>query len=212
MAPELVEQIFEPFFTTKEPGRGTGLGLSTVYGIVKQSGGHIDVQSEPGRGSTFKIFLPRMDDWQPEVEVKSPIPESKRGTEEILLLEDEDQVRKLVAIVLRQHGYTVREACRGKEAIELLQCNDVNPALLLTDMVMPGINGLQVAERAMACCPDIRVLFMSGYTEHATLDHRTMHDGANFIQKPFTGEALARKARQVLDAGRDAATITGPTR
>jgi len=212
MAPDLVEQIFEPFFTTKEPGRGTGLGLSTVYGIVKQSGGHVDVQSEPGRGSTFKIFLPRTDDWQPEVEMKSPIPKSNRGSEEILLLEDEDQVRKLVAIVLRQHGYTVREACRGSEAIEILKRADFNPSLLLTDMVMPGINGLQVAERATACCPDIRVLFMSGYTEHATLDHRTLHDGANFIQKPFTGEELARKARQVLDAGRDAAVLAGPIR
>jgi signal transduction histidine kinase/ActR/RegA family two-component response regulator len=204
MAQDLVEQIFEPFFTTKESGRGTGLGLSTVYGIVKQSGGHIDVQSEPGRGSSFKIFLPRMDEWQPEVEVNSAIPDSNRGTEEILLLEDEDQVRKVVAVLLRQHGYTVREACRGKEAIELLQRADVHPALLLTDMVMPGINGLQVAERATACRPDIRVLFMSGYTEHATLDHHTLRDASNFIQKPFTGEALARKTRQVLDAGRDA--------
>jgi signal transduction histidine kinase/ActR/RegA family two-component response regulator len=210
MAQDLLEQIFEPFFTTKAPGRGTGLGLSTVYGIVKQSGGHIDVQSRPGRGTTFKIFLPRLDDQQPQAEVESPIPETNRGTEEILLLEDEDQVRKLVAIVLRQHGYTVREACRGSEAIELLQRDDVNPALLLTDMVMPGISGLQVAERAAACRPNIRVLFMSGYTEHATLDHHALHEAANFIQKPFSGEALARKARQVLDSGREGGARPGP--
>jgi signal transduction histidine kinase/ActR/RegA family two-component response regulator len=208
MTRELQEHIFEPFFTTKEPGRGTGLGLSTVYGIVKQSDGHITVESEPGRGTTFKISLPRMDNRQAEVELRASNPASIHGTEEILLVEDEDQVRKVTARVLRQHGYSVREACGGREAIVLLQDSDVNPALLLTDMVMPGISGPQVAEQAAAYRPGIRVLFMSGYTEHAVIDQLPRHEAANFIQKPFTGEALARKARQVLDARRGGGVIT----
>ena len=207
MTKELQEQIFEPFFTTKEPERGTGLGLSTVYGIVKQSGGHITVESAPGSGATFKISLPRMDDGLAEAEMSRLIPATTRGNEEILLIEDEDQVRKIAARVLRQHGYTVREARSGSEGIALLQRSDVNPALLLTDMVMLGISGLQVAEQAAVYRPGIRTLFMSGYTEHAVIDQLPLHETANFIQKPFTGEALARKARQVLDAGREAGTL-----
>ena len=209
MTKELQEQIFEPFFTTKEPERGTGLGLSTVYGIVKQSGGHITVESAPGSGATFKISLPRMDDGLAEAEMSRLIPATTRGNEEILLIEDEDQVRKIAARVLRQHGYTVREARSGSEGIALLQRSDVNPALLLTDMVMLGISGLQVAEQAAVYRPGIRTLFMSGYTEHAVIDQLPLHETANFIQKPFTGEALARKARQVLDAGREAGTLQG---
>jgi signal transduction histidine kinase/ActR/RegA family two-component response regulator len=208
MTRELQEHIFEPFFTTKEPGRGTGLGLSTVYGIIKQSGGHITVESELGRGTTFKISLPRVDNRQAEIELRSSDPTSIRGTEEILLVEDEDQVRKVTARVLRQHGYSVQEACSGREALNLLQGSGMNPVLLLTDMVMPGISGLQLAEQAAVCRPGIRVLFMSGYTEHAIIDQLPLHEAANFIQKPFTGEALARKARQVLDANRDDREIT----
>ncbi len=207
MTREVQAKMFEPFFTTKEPGRGTGLGLSTVYGIVKQSGGHITVQSEPGEGTTFSIILPSVDE-EPTVDgLVRAKPESSRGNEEVLLVEDEDQVRQLATRVLQQRGYTVRGNRRGREAIELLRTSDANPAILLTDVVMPEMNGFQVAEQVTSLRPGIRVLFMSGYTDHAVVDRRALCD-ANFIGKPFTAEDLARKVRQVLDVGPDARAHT----
>ena len=200
MDQETQARIFEPFFTTKEVGKGTGLGLSTVYGIVKQSGGNIWVYSEPGFGTVFKVYLPRIDDAtansiaMQEQELNLP-----RGTETILLVEDEDVVRGLTRKILMQAGYNVLDARGGDEAIRLCATHAGPIDLLLTDVVMPEVSGKEVADRLLELRPTIRVLFMSGYTDEAIVQHGVLDANVKFIQKPFTWIALTKKVREVLN-------------
>jgi PAS domain S-box-containing protein len=200
MAPEVRERIFEPFFTTKEKGKGTGLGLSTVYGIVKQSGGNINVYSEPGLGTTFKIYLPRVEEEEDPLQWKNLDISLSTGNETILLTEDEQSVRELAARILRDRGYQIYEAPDGREALAIVQGHPERKFhLLLTDVVMPGMSGKELADRLKLSIPDIKVLFISGYTDNAIVHHGVLDKGVNFIQKPFTPDSLARKIREVLD-------------
>jgi|GEM_PF-222448 len=194
------ERIFEPFFTTKEKGKGTGLGLSTVYGIVKQSGGNIYVYTEPGLGTTFKIYLPRVEEEENHLQRKDLDISVSRGNETILLVEDEQSVRELAARILRDRGYQVYEAHDGNNALNMVQSHPERKFhLLLTDVVMPGMSGKELADRLKLTMPDLKVLFISGYTDNAIVHHGVLDKGVNFIQKPFTPESLARKLREVLD-------------
>jgi nitrogen-specific signal transduction histidine kinase len=193
------ERIFEPFFTTKEKDKGTGLGLSTVYGIVKQSGAHIAVYSEVDHGTTFKIYLPEHDAPETTETAAAPIG-SWGGSETVLLVEDEDAVRGLARQILEQEGYSVLEASRGEEAIRLCAAYEQPIELLLTDVVMPETSGKEVADRLRTMRPEIKVLFMSGYTDEAIVHHGVLDAKVQFIQKPFTPVALAKKVREVIDS------------
>ena len=200
MDAETLKHIFEPFYTTKHHAEGTGLGLSTVYGSVKQSGGNIWVYSEVGRGTTFKIYLPQVNE-----EVDTPKTEAAStavagGTETVLLAEDDKLVRKFVRSILQKSGYTVLEAHHGSEALRVALKHPGPIHLLLTDMVMPLMDGKLLAERTLALRPGIRVLFMSGYSENAVVHHGVLESGTTFLEKPFTVETLARKVREALDA------------
>jgi len=191
--------VFEPFFTTKGPGKGTGLGLSTAYGIVKQSGGYIWVYSEPGRGTSFRIYLPRVDS-----NVESLLPAASKqgvpgGTETVLLVEDDQQLRKLAHGYLERIGYRVLVAVNGEEAMVLSEAHEGTIHLLLTDMVMPGKTGRQLADQLILTRPAIRILFMSGYTDRAILEQGIVGRGIRYLQKPFTPAALARLVRELLD-------------
>jgi PAS domain S-box-containing protein len=194
-------EIFEPFFTTKPLGKGTGLGLSTVYGIVKQSGGYIWVYSEPGAGSSFKIYLPRIEGEPLSMKIRRANAIDPRGDETILIVEDEDAVRRAVARVLTGLGYDVLEAADGREALAICEQRRGDIHVMVTDIVMPQLNGRELADRAAACQPDMRVLYMSGYTDSAIVHHGRLEAGMAFLQKPFTPDVLARKVRQMLDAG-----------
>ncbi|MGZ7081438.1 MAG: ATP-binding protein, partial [Thermoanaerobaculia bacterium] len=198
MDAQVKSRCFEPFFTTKERGRGTGLGLSTVYGIVKQSGGYICVDSEPGRGSCFKVYLPRVD---AEVEPSTARPEEanlrSRG-ERILLVEDDAMVRAAVDRVLKKHGYAVDVADSPGQAIQRFQDQPHAYDLVLTDVILPLANGREVADALLQLNPRLKVLFMSGFSDHAIVQQGVLDPGVNFIQKPFTPVALARKLRAVL--------------
>ena len=195
---ETRRRIFEPFFTTKERGKGTGLGLSTVYGIVKQSGGHIWVYSEPGHGTTFKVYLPRAD--AATDTAGAPLPEGAlQGSETILLVEDETEVRDLVRRALVRFGYTVLEAVGAAEAQDLCARHGGAIQLLLTDVVLPGLGGAELAAQITGRRPDCRVLYMSGYTDDAIAHQGVLAPGTWFIEKPFTPQALARKVREVLE-------------
>jgi len=198
MTPEVQTKIFEPFFTTKGLGKGTGLGLATVYGIVKQSGGHIGVVSHVGDGTTFRIYLPQVEKAS-ESNRPSGIPLPPQGTETVLLVEDEDGVRTLTRHVLGGCGYTVLEAANGDEAMRVAARHDGLIHLLISDVVMPGAGGRIVAERMAARYPAIRVLFVSGYMDDAIIRHGILREGVHFLQKPFSPAALAFKVREVLD-------------
>jgi len=199
MPPEIRDRIFEPFFTTKEKGKGTGLGLSTVYGIVKQSSGNIWVYSEPEKGTTFKIYLPRVDEPFEELKEKLVKKELPRGNETILIVEDEEDVLKLAGRILSRQGYHVLEASSGEEALRICKKKKEPFHLLLTDVVMPQMSGRQLEEQLSRVCQDFKVLYMSGYTDNAITHHGVLEKGMNYIQKPFTVDGLIRKVREVLD-------------
>lgn len=191
--------IFEPFFTTKEQGRGTGLGLATVYGIVKQAGGHIWLYSEPGVGTTFKIYLPRTSETPVTTETMSALPNALDGAETLLLVEDEAAVRELTAQTLKRYGYTVLEAANGEEALQLVKGREADVALLVTDIVMPKVDGRELAVRLQKENPALKILYTSGYTENAILHHGILEPGIAFLAKPFTLTQLMRKIREVFD-------------
>ena len=199
MTPEVKERIFEPFFTTKEKGKGTGLGLSTVYGIVKQSGGNIWVYSEPGKGTAFKIYLPRVDEPLEELKSEVEVKEIPRGSETILIVEDEEEVRKVAVRMLEKQGYTVLEARQEEEALLCCEQRKEPIHLILTDVVMPQMSGPQLIDRSRQVRQDFKVLYMSGYADNAIVRNGILEEGVNYIQKPFSMEGLARKVREVLD-------------
>ena len=191
-------RIFEPFFTTKEVGKGTGLGLSTVFGIVQQSGGSVWVYSEPGAGTTFKVYFPRVE---ADLEVTRPassIPATLRGSETILLVEDQEQVRAVAAGILQRNGYRVIVAQNAGDALLLAEKHRGDIHLLLTDVVMPQISGAELARRIALIRPELKVLFMSGYTDDSIVRHGVLDSRMAFLQKPFTPESLTRKLREVL--------------
>jgi signal transduction histidine kinase/ActR/RegA family two-component response regulator len=198
-------RIFEPFFTTKPFGEGTGLGLATVHGIVNQSGGTIWVYSEPGRGTTFKIYLPRVTDTAAVEPSASPADETPRGSETVLLVEDQGDVRDYACDVLEAQGYTVLLAKDGADALAVAGAHAGRIHLLLTDVVMPGMSGRELAEGLTRVRPDVAVLYMSGYPDRAVVDHGILGPGVTFLQKPVATETLARKVREVMDAHRPAA-------
>ena len=199
MSEEVQRHLFEPFFTTKAPGAGTGLGLATVFGVVKQSGGSIYVYSEEGRGTTFKIYLPAAVRRR-RAAAGAPTARPSVGTETVMLVEDDESVRNLVRTMLETKGYRVLAAAGADEAERLCTENNCPVDLLLTDVVMPEVNGRVLAERLSERSPSLRILFMSGYSDEAVYRHGEISPNASFIEKPFTDRTLARKVREVLDA------------
>jgi len=199
MTPEVQERIYEPFFTTKGVGKGTGLGLATVYGIVKQSGGGIFVYSEPDHGTSFKIYIPRVVPQNAPHRLIESSPRLALGTETILLVEDEEQVRALSRQVLESCGYRVIEATDGFSALDLLEMSRMNVDLLITDLTMPRMGGRELAEKLRKLLPELPILFSSGYTDEAVVRHGLLETNVHFIQKPFSLNDLARKVRDVLD-------------
>jgi len=199
MTPEIQARIFEPFFTTKGPGKGTGLGLATVYGIVKQSGGIVNLYSEVGLGTTFKIYLPAVD------EPISPLPLDQRSTrvmggiETVLLVEDEDAVSAIALLGSQTQGYKVLHAESGKKALAIIEKYPGRVDLLVTDVVMPGMSGRELAETLTVRHPGLKVLYVSGYTDDAVIRHGILQMDVAFLQKPYTPLTLARKTREVLD-------------
>jgi len=200
--PEIQAQIFEPFFTTKERDKGTGLGLATVYGVVKQSGGYIAVDSEKGKGASFSVYLLRVENAVTAPDLSNDAPVSVRGSETILLVEDEESLRKLADMFLRDSGYHVLTAADGAQALQVARQYAGPIHLLLTDVVMPGINGRVLAERLAPSQPGMRILYVSGYTDSFIAGHGVLEAGAHLLHKPFTEESLTRKVRELLDANR----------
>jgi nitrogen-specific signal transduction histidine kinase/CheY-like chemotaxis protein len=197
---EILAHIFEPFFTTKEVGKGTGLGLATVYGIVKQSGGYIWVDSEPGQGASFQIFLPQVSEPAAIITPGAPVAEARGGPETILLVEDSEPLRKLTRVFLESHGFQVLVAQDGEEALQVEARHAGKIDLLLTDIVMPGMNGRVLAERLLSKRPGTRVQYISGYADNFIALQGAFEQGMVLLHKPFTEEALLRKVREVLDA------------
>jgi len=203
MDKQTLSRIFEPFFTTKEQGKGTGLGLSTVYGIVKQSGGQVGVYSEPGKGTTFKVYLTRIEGAADHSAQRVLSSDSPKGTETILMVEDDPSVRKLARTILDNNGYNVLEAEGGDAALRLSKQHERPIELMLTDVVMPGTSGRELAQSVAISRPEMKVLYMSGYTDDAIVHHGILDADTPFIQKPFTPDSLLRKVRDVLDKVRD---------
>lgn len=198
MDQEILSHIFEPFFTTREPGKRLGLGLSTVYGIAQQSGGYISVHSEVGKGTTFKIYLPRVDETSDKKIRQLTYAESFAGSETILLVEDEDAVRKLALHILRTSGYTVLEAANAREALSIAEQYKSTIHLLITDMVMPRMGGRELSQHLLALRPDIKVIYMSGYTDNSVIHDLTLESGTRFIHKPFSPAILLQNVRALL--------------
>jgi len=199
MSAETQARIFEPFYTTKDVGKGTGLGLSMVYGIVKQSGGFIWVYSEPNRGTTFKIYFPRIDQPAELLPAEKHVDKVQRGTETILLVEDDEQLRQLSSSVLAHCGYNVLVASTPEEGLAVCKANSKDIGLLVTDVVMPRMNGRQLAEQILKLHPAMKVLYISGYTNNAIVHYGVLDPGLWFLPKPFTLSALVAKVREVLD-------------
>jgi signal transduction histidine kinase len=199
MDEQTMARIFEPFFTTKPAGKGTGLGLATVYGIINQSGGHITVESEPGRGTTFRVYLPQAAVPAPQPVPASRVPVAAQGSETVLLVEDEEAVRKLARTVLESNHYIVLEAGDGSEALQVSGGWRDPIHLLLTDVFMPKMSGPQLADRLVPLRPGVKILFMTGYTDDSAVRRRILEPGNHFLQKPFTPRELARKVREILD-------------
>jgi len=200
MDEETQNHIFEPFYTTKEKGKGTGLGLSTVYGIVKQSNGNIWVYSEPGKGTTFKIYLPQVPEEAEQKKIRKVPAQVLQGTETILIAEDDDIVRGLISSVLKSYGYTVLEAKNGKEALSLIEKPPARPIdLLITDVVMPGMSGRMLVDKITQHHSDMKILYISGYTDNTIIHHGVLDEGVPFLQKPFTPHVLASKIREILE-------------
>jgi CheY-like chemotaxis protein len=217
MDEEVKSKIFEPFFTTKGPGKGTGLGLATVYGIIKQSGGTVAVDSSPGAGSTFRIYLPMADGEVEEARPKTvaPMHRTTRQAETILIVEDEEIVRLLVCQVLSDQGYEVLCAGHGGEALRLSAEHPGKIALLVTDVVMPQMGGLELARRLLAERPEMKVLYVSGYSESDMNEQGILASELEFLEKPFTPQAITRKVRELLNpaqAAREALRADGPER
>ncbi len=204
MSPEVLPRIFEPFFTTKEPGKGTGLGLATVYGIVKQHRGWIQVCSQPRQGATFQIFLPAIDASSVPDATKAPRTKPRGGTETILLVEDERSVRMITRALLEQYGYRVLEASNGVEALRIWEEHRGSVALLVTDLVMPaGVSGQQLAGRLKEHNPRLNVIFTSGYSAEIAGRQLQLRSGEDFLQKPFPPDELLELIRRGLDEGKD---------
>jgi two-component system NtrC family sensor kinase len=199
MATNVLTRAFEPFFTTKDAGQGTGLGLSQVYGFVKQTGGHVKIYSEVGEGTTVRIYLPRLLSGTPEEDAPPPIVPANSAGECILLVEDDDEVRSYIAETLRSANYRIIEAGNGEKALEAVNAHDGAIDLLLTDVVMPGMNGRRLAEEVKNRRPHLKVLFMTGYSRNAIVHHGRLDPGVELLQKPITGDQLAAKIRSVLD-------------
>jgi two-component system, cell cycle sensor histidine kinase and response regulator CckA len=199
MSAEVLAHIFEPFYTTKGPGKGTGLGLATCHGIVEQNHGHISVFSEEGLGSTFRIMLPVAGSDAPAPTEEGPVPTSVGGTEAILVVEDEDSVRRLAVLGLRAHGYSVVDARDGQAALQLAADPSLHFDIVVSDVVMPGIGGPELARKLESMRPGVPVILVSGHAEQSVLEDGPT-SGFSFLQKPFTPEALARRVRDVLDA------------
>jgi CheY-like chemotaxis protein len=200
MSEEVKARVFEPFFSTKAVGQGTGLGLATCYGILKQSDGHINVYSEPARGSTFKIYLPQVEQKTKTSFPRLKSPDLPRGTETILLAEDDPSLLEMSTTLLRRLGYTVLTAVNGVEALNLKHQRDIGHVdLLFTDVVMPHMSGKELSDRIRAIYPHTKILFTSAYTESAIVHQGMLNEGVILLQKPFTPSALAHKVREVLD-------------
>ncbi len=199
MSADVQSHIFEPFFTTKEKGKGTGLGLSTVYGIVNQHGGHLWLYSEPGHGTIFKIYLPAVDAPSDQRTFPPDTGEERRGTETVLLVEDQETVRKLVGSILTEYGYDVLPAPNAREAVRIANAHPTPIHLLLTDVIMPELNGKELAQQLAARHPHMHVIYMSGYTDDVIVHHGMLEPGTDFLQKPLTVHALTQKVRDVLD-------------
>jgi CheY-like chemotaxis protein len=209
MSSHVREHLFEPFFTTKPSGRGSGLGLATTYGVVTQAGGSIAVQSEPGRGTTFRIYLPRVELPSEELGRVSETEIFPRGSETVLLVEDDAVVRDVASRILVRIGYTVFPAANGGEALALAEKHASRIDLLLTDVIMPEMNGRQLAERLVQLHPETKVLFTSGYTDDVLAHHGVLNGALSFIAKPYSPSALATKVREVLDADARVRAQTG---
>ena len=201
MDSEIKRRVFEPFFTTKHAGKGTGLGLATVYGMVKQANGDVWVYSEVGKGSTFKLYFPRVETPAEDESGTGAAPPRSVGDETLLVVEDEESVRNLTVRMLKQLGYSVLVAASGIEAIEISGSFARRISLLVTDVVMPNMSGRQLADELKLTRPEMRVLYLSGYTEDAVIHHGVLDSGVEFLAKPFSREMLAKKVREILANG-----------
>jgi CheY-like chemotaxis protein len=200
MDKETQSHIFEPFFTTKEKGKGTGLGLSTIYGIIKQCNGYILIDSAPGHGTTFQVIFPRTSEKVTRESIQQVAYDTLKGEENVIVIEDDDAVRELTESFLLHYGYKVLTASSGEEALNICQSFKNNIQLAVVDVVMPGISGKQLSDEILKIYPEIKILFISGYTDESIVQHGILDSQVEFLQKPFSVESLGKKVRQVLDS------------